>query len=173
MTNILPSHCRVPAIMQSRDQPCPFCWPCFICLRSHLQHCNERNGRDYSALLEGSVVPKSARGTFSLCGRHLDRLDTHLWVGTQCSKIAPSNQLITRAPVRPHPASTLVKFIHQTTTVLPVTLSPCKQLFTIQHTTTHVCDCTTSHHHFEPPIKLPKNLKSRRKLTTCYPVSHH
>ena len=156
ITNNSPSHCRVPAIMPSRDQPCPFCGRCFIRLRSHLPHCDERNGRDYSAFLARSVVPRSARGTCSLCGRHFHRLDTHLRVSASCRKIAPSNQLITGAPVTPHPASPVMNSVHQTTTVLPVTLSACKQLPTIQHTTTPVGGCTTSHHHFKPPIKLPK-----------------
>ena len=57
------------------------------------------------------------------------------------------DRLPSPSPITPHPASLL----HNPLTSL---LSPCKP--TIQHTTMPLGGCTTSHHHFKAPIKLPK-----------------
>ena len=175
ITNILSFHCRVPVIMPSWDQPCSVCGRRFIRLESHLPHCNERNGRDYSAFLVRSVVPWSAHGTCLLCERHFDCLDTHLRVSTSRRKIAPSNQLITGAlcyTTSCLPSCEFHPSVHNSPTCNTIPLQAAA--YNGFHSTYNTLWYPQTSHFLSNHLLGPlKHLKSGKKLTTCYPVSHH
>ena len=71
--------------------PCPFCGKLFARVGSHLAHCTERQGRDYSVYLAEKTLKnksKSSRKSCPKCHRMFLRLDTHLKNSATCKSVS-------------------------------------------------------------------------------------
>ena len=69
------------------SKECPFCGQYFQCLGNHLQHCKDRQGRDYSQYLSQKTLEKATKKTRKMCPRcHKSflRLDTHMKNSASC-----------------------------------------------------------------------------------------
>ena len=77
-------------------KPCPFCGKLFIKVGSHLAHCVERQGRDYSAYLSEKTLKnksKATRKSCPKCHRMFIRLDTHLKNSATCKSVSDGPSL--------------------------------------------------------------------------------
>ena len=76
------------SLQSGTERSCPFCNSLFKRLRNHLQHCPQRNGRDYSCCLSQKTIDKRAshpkKKPCPHCGKQFSRLDTHLKNSAQC-----------------------------------------------------------------------------------------
>ena len=71
-------------------KPCPFCDKLFTRVGSHLAHCPERQGRDYSAYLAEKTLKnksKTTRKSCPKCHRMFVRLDTHFKNSATCKSV--------------------------------------------------------------------------------------
>ena len=79
--------------MSARVQrECPFCGLFFQGLGNHLQHCKDRQGRDYSQYFPKKTLQKKTRKRKELCPKcqkSFLRLDTHLKNSASCRSISP------------------------------------------------------------------------------------
>ena len=74
------------------QRECPFCGQYFQGLGNHLQHCKDRQGRDYSQYLSQKILQKKTRKKKEICPKCQKaflRLDTHLKNSTFCRTISP------------------------------------------------------------------------------------
>ena len=135
--------------MIEEPQSCPFCNSLIKRLGNHLQHCPQRNGRDYSCYLSQKTIDKRAshpkKKPCPHCGKHSSRLDTHLKNRAQCTSSAP----VPSAPVPSAPVPPLA-----TNDQLQDSLSPPLSV--------HTSDTQASH---EPPPDLP--ILKKREPFNC------
>ena len=74
------------------QRECPFCGQFFQGLGNHLQHCKDRQGRDYSQYLSKKTLQKKTRKRKELCPKcqkSFLRLETHLKNSASCRSISP------------------------------------------------------------------------------------
>ena len=77
----------------SDHSTCPFCNGSYLKLGTHLPHCRERDGRDYTHLLSAKTLRKrfqsKKKSECPKCHRLFKRLDTHFRVSATCREINP------------------------------------------------------------------------------------
>ena len=71
--------------------PCPFCGKLFARVGSHLAHCTERQGRDYSVYLAEKTLKNKSKSSRKSCPKYhrmFLRLDTHLKNSATCKSVS-------------------------------------------------------------------------------------
>ena len=136
------------------ERSCPFCNSLFKRLGNHLQHCPQRNGRDYSCYLSQTTIDKRAshpkKKPCPHCGKHFSRLDTHLKNSAQCTSSAP-------VPSAPEPSAPV-----PSAPVPPLATNDQLQDSLSSPLSVHTSDTQASH---EPPPDLP--ILKRREPFNC------
>ena len=109
---------------------CLFCDKPYKRLRSHLQYCSMRKGRDYSICLSQKTLNNSSNKStpFPTCGKKFARLDVHLRCSATCKQQFGEPTSPTQSELDQVPLSH-VQLESISSQLQPVFSSICKQSF--------------------------------------------